>query len=105
MTPVRLEPAALRSRVKHSTTELHIFLLILACDLALGLIYIVHWLCYTPAQYYGNRRGVTMTLLESETVDHPWKSEEKTQNTESHNTIKLEQPNQVESTSTTSQNN
>ena len=33
-----------------------------------------------------------MTLPESETVDHPRKREEKTQNTDIHNTIKLEQP-------------
>ena len=30
-----------------------------------------------------------MTLPETETVDHPRKREEKTQNTDSHNTIKL----------------
>ena len=30
-----------------------------------------------------------MNLPESETVDHPRKREEKTQNTDSHNTIKL----------------
>ena len=30
-----------------------------------------------------------MTLPEAETVDHPRKREEKTQNTGSHNTIKL----------------
>ena len=30
-----------------------------------------------------------MTLPESETVDHPRKREEKTPNTDSHNTIKL----------------
>ena len=46
-----------------------------------------------------------MTLLESETVDHPLKCEEKTQNTDSHNTIKLEQPTQLERTITTPQNN
>ena len=42
-----------------------------------------------------------MTLPESETVDHPQKREEKTQNADSHNTIKLEQPNKLESTITT----
>ena len=31
-----------------------------------------------------------MTLPESETVDHPRIREEKTQNADSHNTIKLE---------------
>ena len=30
-----------------------------------------------------------MTLPESETVDHPRKREENTQNTDNHNTIKL----------------
>ena len=39
-----------------------------------------------------------MTLPESETVDHPRNSEEKTQNTDSHNTIILGQPNQLERT-------
>ena len=39
-----------------------------------------------------------MTLPESETVDHPRKHEEETQNTDSHNTIKLEQPTQLERT-------
>ena len=38
-----------------------------------------------------------MTLLtESENADHPWKSEEKTQNTDSHNLIELEQPIKLE---------
>ena len=37
-----------------------------------------------------------MTLPESVTVDHPRKREEKTQNTDSLNTIKLEQPTQLE---------
>ena len=46
-----------------------------------------------------------MTLTESETVDHPQKREEKTQNADSHNMIKLEQPNLLESTITTPQNN
>ena len=46
-----------------------------------------------------------MTLPESETVDHPRQREEKTQNTESHNTIKLEQPTQLAKTITTLQNN
>ena len=46
-----------------------------------------------------------MTLPESETVDHPRKLEGKTQNADSHSTIKLEQPNQLESTITTPQNN
>ena len=36
-----------------------------------------------------------MTLPESETVDHPWKREEKIQNTDSHSTFKLEQPTQL----------
>ena len=44
-----------------------------------------------------------MTLTESETVDHPQKREEKTQNADSHNMIKLEQPNLLESTITTPQ--
>ena len=42
-----------------------------------------------------------MTLSESETVDHPRKHEEKAQNTDSHNKIKLEQPTQLERTITT----
>ena len=46
-----------------------------------------------------------MTLPESETVDHPRKRKEKTQNTDSHNTIKLEQPTQLERTMTTLQYN
>ena len=46
-----------------------------------------------------------MTLPESETVDHPRKREEKTQNTDSHNTIKLEQSTQLERTITTPQYN
>ena len=46
-----------------------------------------------------------MTLTESETVDHPQKREEKTQNADSHNMIKLEQPNLLESTITTPQPN
>ena len=36
-----------------------------------------------------------MTLPESETFDHTRKREEKTQNTDSHNTIKQEQPTQL----------
>ena len=36
MTPVRLEPAALRSRVKHSTTEPLRFLLLYLCVLGGG---------------------------------------------------------------------
>ena len=47
----------------------------------------------------------TITLPESETVDYPRKREEKTQNTDSHNTIKLEQPTQLERTITTPQYN
>ena len=39
------------------------------------------------------------------TVDYPRKREEKTQNTGSHNTIKLEQPTQLERTITTPQKN
>ena len=39
-----------------------------------------------------------MTLPESETVDHSRKRVEKTQNTDKHNTIKLEQPTQLERT-------
>ena len=50
-------------------------------------------------------RGVTMTFPDSETVDRPRKREKKTQNANSHNTIKLEQSNQLESTITTPQNN
>ena len=46
-----------------------------------------------------------MTLPESETVDRPWKGEEKTKKTDSHNTIKLEQQTQVEKTITTPQYN
>ena len=48
-----------------------------------------------------------MNLPESETVDHPRKREEKTQNADSHmyNTIKLEQPTQLGRTITTPQNN
>ena len=46
-----------------------------------------------------------MALPKSETVDHRRKREEKTQNTDSHNTIKLEQPTQLEKTITTPQNN
>ena len=41
-----------------------------------------------------------MTLQKSETVDHPRKREKKTQNTDSHNTIKLELPTQLERTMT-----
>ena len=44
-----------------------------------------------------------MTLPVSETIDHPRKSKENTQNTDSHNTIKLEQPTQLERTRTTPQ--
>ena len=44
-----------------------------------------------------------MALTESETVDHPQKREEKTQNADSHNMIKLQQPNLLESTITTPQ--
>ena len=44
-----------------------------------------------------------MTLPVSETIDHPRKSKENTQNTDSHNTIKLEQPTQLERTITTPQ--
>ena len=40
---------------------------------------------------------------ESETVDHPRKREEKTQNTDSHTTIKQEQPTELERTRTTPQ--
>ena len=66
--------------------------------------YIIHWLFSTPAQWYENRKdGVTMILPESETVDHPRKREEKTQNTDSHNTIKLEQLTQLERTINTPQ--
>ena len=43
-----------------------------------------------------------MTLPESETVDHHRKREEKTQNTDNHNTIKLKQPTQLKRTITTS---
>ena len=46
-----------------------------------------------------------MILPESETVDHPQQLEEKTQNTDSHNTIKLEQLTQLERTITTAQFN
>ena len=46
-----------------------------------------------------------MTLPESETVGHPRKREEKTQNADSHNTIKLEQPAQLGRTITTPHNN
>ena len=71
--------------------------MILAFELALGLIFIIHWLCCTPAHWYGNQKeGVTMTLPESEIIDHSWNREEKTQNTDSHNTIKLKQPTQLE---------
>ena len=45
-----------------------------------------------------------MTLPESETFN-PHKREEKTQSTDSHNTIKLEQPTELERTITTPQNN
>ena len=41
-----------------------------------------------------------MTLQKSETVDHPRKREKKTQNTDSHNRIKLELPTQLERTMT-----
>ena len=49
-----------------------------------------------------------MTLPESETVHpetvhHLWKCEEKIQNTDCLNTIKLEQPTQLEKTITTPQ--
>ena len=44
-----------------------------------------------------------MTFPETETVD--WKREEKTQYTDSHNTIKLERPAQLERTRTKPQNN
>ena len=43
-----------------------------------------------------------MTLPESETIDCPWKREEK-QNTDSHDTNKLEQPTQLDKTITTPQ--
>ena len=46
---------------------------------------------------------VTITFPESETVDHPRKHEEKTQNTDNHNTNKLEPPTQLERTITTPQ--
>ena len=46
-----------------------------------------------------------MALPESETVDRPRKREEKTQNVDSHNTVKLQQPNQLESTIISPQNN
>ena len=49
------------------------------------------------------KEGVTMTLPESETVDR--KCEEKTQNTDSHNTIKLKQPTRLEKTIATLQYN
>ena len=42
MTPVRLEPAALRSRVKHSTTEPLPSLLIRVVDIDLVLMVICH---------------------------------------------------------------
>ena len=71
-----------------------IFLLILAFDIALRLI------CY---MIRNRKEGVTMTLQESKTVDHPQKREEKTQNTDSHNKTKLEQPTQLERTITTPQ--
>ena len=45
------------------------------------------------------KEDVTMTLPESETVDR--KREEKTQNTDSHNTIILKQPTRLEKTITT----
>ena len=48
---------------------------------------------------------MTITLPEFETVDYPRKREEKTQNTDSHNTFKLELPTQLERTITTSQEN
>ena len=46
-----------------------------------------------------------MALPESETVDHSRRREEKTQNTDSINTIKLEQPTQLERTIITPQYN
>ena len=46
-----------------------------------------------------------MTLPESETVDNPRKREEKTQNTDINNTIKLKQPTYLERTITTPQYN
>ena len=46
-----------------------------------------------------------MTLPELETIDHPRKPKEMTQNADSHNTIKLEQPNQLKCTITTPKNN
>ena len=46
-----------------------------------------------------------MTLPESGTVHHPRKRDEKTQNTDSHNTVKLEQPTQLEKAITTPQYN
>ena len=46
-----------------------------------------------------------MTLQELGTSDRPRKREEKTQRAESHNTIQLKQPNHLESTITTPQNN
>ena len=51
------------------------------------------------------KKDVTVTLPESETVDHSRKREEKTQNTDRHNTVKLEQTTQLESTATTPQYN
>ena len=46
-----------------------------------------------------------MTLPEAETIDHPRKYEETTQNLDSPNTIKLKQPTQHERTITTPQYN
>ena len=43
-------------------------------------------------KFWEAKEGVTMSLLESEIVDHPRKREERTQTADSHNTIKLEQP-------------
>ena len=60
---------------------------------------------HTCTVIWKSKEGVTMTLPESETVDHPRKRKEKTQNTESHNTNKLEQPTQLERTITTPQYN
>ena len=46
-----------------------------------------------------------MAIPESETIDYPRKREEKTQNTCSHDTVKLEKPTQLERTITKPQNN
>ena len=58
---------------------------------------------YLHSDMENRKEGVTMTLPESETVDR--KREEKTQNTDSHKTIKIEQPTRLEKTITTLQYN